>query len=161
MEEEASQFFNSLRKKYFPPSLNCIDAHLTLFHALPNENDIVDTVKDLCNHQESFVVEIKEVVSIGKGTAYKTESTELAQLHKSLQNKWQQFLSPQDRQKLWPHITVQNKVTPEEARKVLHELKSSFVPFSAMATGLQLWEYLGGPWKLIENFVFAGKKMQN
>jgi 2'-5' RNA ligase len=97
---------------------------------------------------------IEEPVSIGKGVAYKIESPELRHLHKSLQQKWQQDLSPQDRQKLWPHITIQNKVRATDAKDLLDTLKTSFYPFSTTATGLQLWEYLGGPWKLIEEFVF-------
>lgn len=159
IEKEASSFFNSLRKKHFPPSRNFIDAHLTLFHSLPNENKIIDTVKDLSNLQVPFELIIKEVVFIGKGAAYKIESNELMQLHKTLQNKWQHFLSLQDRQKLWPHITVQNKVPVQEARQLLYELKESFTPFPISATGLQLWEYLNGPWKLVEYFAF--KEIQN
>ncbi len=154
IEKEASLFFNSLRKKHFPASRNFIDAHLTLFHALPNEYKITDTVKDLCNLQMPFELIINEVVSIGKGVAYKIESTELLQLHKALQNKWQNFLSLQDRQKLWPHITVQNKVPVQKVKQLLDELKNNFTPFSTSATGLQLWEYLNGPWKLVEYFVF-------
>ncbi|MEJ7684635.1 MAG: 2'-5' RNA ligase family protein [Segetibacter sp.] len=154
IEKEATLFFNSLRKKHFPPSRNFIDAHLTLFHALPNEVEIINTVKDLCNLQKPFELIIKEVVSIGKGVAYKIESNELMQLHKSLQYKWQNFLSLQDRQKLWPHITIQNKVPLQEVKQLLYELKNNFTPFSTSATGLQLWEYLNGPWKLVEYFVF-------
>lgn len=154
IEKEASLFFNSLRKKHFPPSRNFIDAHLTLFHSLPYEDEIIDAVKDLCKRQMPFELFIKEVVSIGKGVAYKIESAELLQLHKTLQSKWQNFLSLQDRQKLGPHITVQNKVPVQEVKQLLHELKTNFTPFSTSATGLQLWEYLNGPWKLVEYFVF-------
>ena len=75
-------------------------------------------------------------------------------MHKRFQQQWQQVLTPQDRQKLWPHITVQNKVMAPEAKALLAELKMSFKPFSATATGLQLWEYLNGPWRLVEVFWF-------
>lgn len=155
IEESASLFFDSLRKKYFPPTRNFIDAHLTLFHALPNEEKIINTLKELCNRQQPFNLLISEVISIGKGVAYKIESSELGQLHKWLQNHWKPFLTPQDSQKLWPHITIQNKVPVQEARQLLQELKSNFAPFSTSATGLQLWEYLNGPWKLIEQTNFT------
>lgn len=153
MEKKAFLFFNSLRKKHFPPP-NFIDAHLTLFHALPSEDEIINTIRDSCREQACFELMITEVVSIGKGVAYKIECNELEQLHKTLQNKWQYFLSPQDRQKLWPHVTVQNKVPAEKAKELLNELKSSFAPFVSTATGLQLWEYLGGPWRHVEDFFF-------
>ena len=154
IEKEVALFFNTLRKKHFPPSRNFIDAHLTLFHSLPNENEIVVFVKDLCEQQTPFELIIKEVVSIGKGVAYKVESSQLMHLHKMLQQKWQPFLSLQDRQKLWPHITVQNKVTIEEVKHLLYELKTGFTPLTTLATGLQLWAYLNGPWALVESFIF-------
>lgn len=154
IDQKTFLFFNTLRKNHFPPDRNFIDAHLTLFHALPNENTIINEVRNLSNYQEKFEITIKEVVSIGKGVAFKVESDTLALLHKNLQNKWHSFLSPQDKQKIWPHITVQNKVTPEQAQKLLHELRNDLTPFSTPATGLQLFEYLNGPWKLIESFTF-------
>jgi len=34
--DEASQaFFDEQRRQYFPPKINYLSAHLTLFHALP------------------------------------------------------------------------------------------------------------------------------
>jgi len=154
IEKDASLYFNSLRKSYFPADRNHIDAHLTLFHALPNQDTVISSVKDVCARQKQFILSVKEPVSIGKGVAIKIESNELLQLHKVFQNQWQEFLSPQDKHKLWPHITVQNKVPATEAKKLLKELQTTFVPFVASAQGLQLWEYLGGPWKFVEEFSF-------
>jgi 2'-5' RNA ligase len=161
IEKEAFLFFNTLRQKHFPPSRNFIDAHLTLFHALPNEASIVTVVKDICNLQNPFKLSVEKPVSIGKGVAYKIESNELMQIHKKFQNKWQDFLSPQDSQKLWPHITVQNKAPVQEAQELLNELKESFTPFVASATGMQLWEYLNGPWKLVKDFYFKDVEISN
>lgn len=154
IEKKTSDFFNVLRQKHFPPSRNFIGAHLTLFHSLPNEEEIVEAVRDTCNRQKSFMLSVLKPVSIGKGVAFKIESNELLLLHKALQNKWLEFLSPQDKQKLWPHVTVQNKGRVQEAQELLVELKISFAPFLALATGMQLWEYLDGPWKLVEDFYF-------
>ncbi len=100
IEKEALLFFNTLRQKHFPPSRNFIDAHLTLFHALPNEASIVTVAKDICNLQNPFMLSVEKPVSIGKGVAYKIESNELMQIHKEFQNKWRDFLSPQDSQTL-------------------------------------------------------------
>ena len=154
IEKEAAIFFNSLRQKNFPPSRNYIDAHLSLFHALPNNAAIIEYIEDVCRLQKPFSLRVEKPVSIGKGVAFKIESDELLHLHRTLQNKWFNFLSPQDRQKLWPHITVQNKVPLPEARELLNELTVSFTPYSLLATGLQLWEYLNGPWKLVRDFYF-------
>ena len=40
-DEQAQQFFNALRKAHFPAHANYLDAHLTLFHLLPDANDTV------------------------------------------------------------------------------------------------------------------------
>lgn len=156
ISNEAFHFFNSLRRKHFPSERNFIDAHLTLFHALPDVEAVKHTIQNISTRQSSFLLAVKEPVSIGKGVAFKVESPELMQLHKTLQNKWLDFLSLQDRQKLWPHITVQNKVPAQEAQHLLAELKAGFIPSSFPATGLQLWEYLNGPWRFVEEYVFKG-----
>ncbi len=84
------------------------------------------------------------------------------QLHGFLQQQWQPWLIPQDRHKLWPHITIQNKVAPATAKALQQELAQNFTPFTAWGTGLSLWEYLGGPWKHLLDFPFVGvEKVQS
>jgi len=154
IDNTAFEYFNHLRSKYFPASRNYLAAHLTLFHALPSDTGIINTVGTVCQQQPVFKMVVAKPVSIGRGVAFFLESEELLHFHKNLQHRWLDFLTPQDRQKLWPHITVQNKVTRPEAQSLLSTLKEDFMPFSIGATGLQLWEYLNGPWKFIDEFRF-------
>lgn len=157
LNNEAFHFFNDLRKQYFPPGRNYLDAHLTLFHNLPStEEKIIQDIEALCLQQQTINLPVTEVVSIGRGVAYKIESAELIKLHKNLQQQWQQWLIPQDKQKLWPHITVQNKVSAPEAKNLQQQLANSFMPFTAYGTGLSLWEYLNGPWKFLKTVSFTG-----
>lgn len=151
------QFFNTLRRRHFPPERNYLDAHLTLFHHLPyNEPQIIDDIKIAVNTCNALLLKVTEIKSIGNGVAYKLECTKLQQLHKHLQLKWEQWLIPQDRQKLWPHITVQNKVDAAQAMLLKAELEQTFKPFEATGVGLSLFEYQGGPWKYINHFPFTG-----
>ncbi len=154
MAESDLNYFSSLRQKYFPAERNFLQAHLTLFHALPNEPALINTVKELCETISAFMIQVKSLVSIGNGVAFKMESFELMQLHKTLQNQWQAFLTNQDKHKLWPHITIQNKVIATEANELLAALQKDFKSFRVPAEGLQLWEYLNGPWKSVEAFSF-------
>ncbi|HEY1022970.1 MAG TPA: 2'-5' RNA ligase family protein, partial [Flavisolibacter sp.] len=134
---------------------NYIDAHLTLFHHLPaNESTIPDDVQKWSHAYEPFALQVTEVKSIGKGVAYKIESPELLQLHQTMQANWKQWLTPQDSQKLWPHITVQNKVSPEQAKETQQILQTLFHPFTATAQGFQLWTYKGGPWEAVKTYPF-------
>ena len=154
---EAAAYFTDLRKQHFPAERNYLEAHLTLFHHLPgNEDTIFDVVKTVCAQQKPMVLQVTEVVSIGAGVAFKIESTILKQLHKNLQQQWQLWLTPQDKQALWPHITIQNKVNRQTAVQLQQALSLGFKPFEIQALGLTLWEYLNGPWRLIQTFNFEG-----
>ena len=157
LDEESQLFFTEKRKKYFPPERNFLDAHLTLFHHLPDEEmTIIETIEDNCKQQKTISLNVTEVKSIGKGVAYKVESKEVVALHKRLQKEWLPYLTTQDRQGLWPHVTIQNKVTVEEAKRTLEEEKTNFTPFTTQAKGVILWRYLNGPWQWYRSFPFAG-----
>ena len=155
LDEQSFEFFNELRQAHFPKERNFLAAHLTLFHNLPpGEPQIKTDLALLVKEQSELLLPVTSVASIGGGVAYKIESTELKQLHKNLQNAWAAWLIPQDKQMLWPHVTVQNKVTGQQAKELHSGLAESFVPFEARGKGLCLWEYLGGPWKRVETFLF-------
>ena len=156
LDDSSAAFFNAQRKKYFPPAINYLSAHLTLFHHLPStEEKVKDDLQRWAAQTKEFELDVSAVVSIGKGVAYKIESPELIQLHKTMQQAWQQWLKPQDKQKLWPHITVQNKVSPAAAKETLQELQKDFQSFKAQALGFSLWYYEGGPWRFEKNYVFV------
>ncbi|OOQ62036.1 2'-5' RNA ligase family protein [Mucilaginibacter pedocola] len=157
LDAEAKLYFNKLRKKYFPAERNFLDAHLMLFHQIPaGEETIIENIASAASKFGPMDLQITQVVCIGRGVAYKVECAALMQLHKHLQQQWQHWLIPQDKQKLWPHITVQNKVEPAVAKQLSAELSASFSPFTACGTGLTLWEYLGGPWQFVQQFDFTG-----
>ncbi|WP_224996219.1 2'-5' RNA ligase family protein [Cesiribacter sp. SM1] len=160
LDEEASAYFTALRDKHFPPERNFLKAHLTLFHKLTMERVMLqETLSELTLQQSQMLLQVAGPQSIGNGVAYKIISSELQQLHKHLQQKWQPFLSPQDKQKLRPHITIQNKVAPAVARQLQENLAESFSPFTIRGTGLSLWEYLGGPWKHYREFSFQAQPL--
>lgn len=155
LDDTSQSYFDGLRKQYFPPERNFIDAHLTLFHHLPAGEDVIlNTLQTLVQQQPVFDISVARVVTIGNGVAYKCESDQLQNLHKHLQRQWEQWLIPQDRQKLWPHITVQNKVSADVASATLNKLTSEFTPFAVKAVGFSLWKYMGGPWGFVKDYLF-------
>ena len=157
LDDAAQLSFNELRKLYFPAERNFLNAHLTLFHQLPaNETSILSDIENLTVHATRLVLQVESVVSIGNGTAYKIASKELQALHRLLQQKWMQWIIQQDKQKLWPHITIQNKVSAEKAKELQAVLKSDFKPFAIYGNGFSLWEYEGGPWEFIRDYEFTG-----
>jgi 2'-5' RNA ligase len=156
LDEASQQRFDVLRAAHFPPERNHLAAHVTLFHALPGENE--DEVRrDVAQYARrgSFDLRVAGLRSLGRGVAYVLESEELAAIRAGLAQRWQPWLSAQDRHKHSPHITVQNKVTPEQARALLADLEHHFTPFAVTAQGLALWRYLGGPWEPLARQPFS------
>ena len=156
LDADATTFFNELRQRHFPPERNHLKAHLTLFHQLPGAevDRITTTLEETSQRYHPLNVLVSEVRLLGKGVAYLMKSQLLLQLHRQLQKQWQPYLTAQDQQKLWPHVTVQNKVSPEEATALHQQLSATFEPFEATGTGLHLWEYRGGPWQSRQEFRF-------
>ena len=155
LEDYAFQFFNALRKIYYPAHLNKTDAHLTLFRLLPNEESIIEKVALIAAQQSVITLQVKEPLRTSTGVAYTIESESLMQLHSKFQHDWEPFLIPQDREELWPHITIQSQASQEAAIELLQFLKDNFSAFEAISTGLQLWENNGGNWKLFREFPFV------
>ena len=149
--------FEQQRQRYFPAALNRIPAHITLFHALPGEQleAIRERLRSLAAGVEAFPVRVAEVIKLGRGVAYALEAAPLAALHAELRQPWLPWLTRQDAQGFRPHVVVQNKVDPPEARVLFDRLSAGFRPYAVSATGLLLWRYLGGPWSLIEEFPFT------
>lgn len=154
IDNKSFEFFNKLRKEHFPAKINYLDAHLTLFHHLPDLAEIKNYLLDLSSHQQNLNINVIGLMKLGGGVAFKLESNELVKIHLELQKKWEQFLIPQDKQKLRPHITVQNKVKPEQALILFEKLENEFQPFKINGIGFNLWRYLGGPWEKITDYYF-------
>ncbi|MBF9224112.1 2'-5' RNA ligase family protein [Hymenobacter ruricola] len=158
LDDATQTYFNDLRRQHFPPHINYLAAHLTLFHHLPGAERarLSEKLQALCRAQSPLPLQVTGLRSLGRGVAFTLENAELRALHRRLQTDFAPHLTPQDQQKLQPHVTIQNKVTPEAARQLLAALQPAFVPFEAVGTGLHLWAYRQGPWESVAKFAFAG-----
>jgi len=145
LDDSSQAYFDELRERYFPPDRNFLKAHLTLFHKLPDQPDTLEYFNNL--QYGTFEMKVIGLRHLGAGVAYQIESPELQQLRKEVGVYFWPVLSPQDRQAFKPHITIQNKVTPEASKALLRQLSAPFKPFTVNGIGLDLWEYLGGPWR--------------
>lgn len=155
LDDAAQARFDAERLAWFPPGRTQVGAHVTLFHALPGP--LLPDVRDdlhAVTRAASFRVEVTGLGSLGRGVAYQLSSPELASIHSLLRERWSERLTRQDAQPFRPHVTIQNKVSPETARESLATLSADFVPFSVDAVGLDLWRYDGGPWTALDRFPF-------
>ncbi|WP_019905539.1 2'-5' RNA ligase family protein [Methylobacterium sp. 77] len=157
MDPATFAHFDGLRRRHFPEKLNHIPAHATLFHHLPGgeEDSVAATLAELNAAEEPVAVEVTGLRFLGRGVAYTLASDTLARIRGSIARRYDDALTAQDRQGWKPHVTIQNKVSPEVARSLHHALDLDFEPFRFTATGLLLWRYLGGPWQQRGRFAFG------
>ncbi len=156
LDNAAQTYFNALRRQHFPPKINYLAAHLTLFHHLPGREveAVCEQLHNVSLAQCELSLTVTGLRSLGRGVAFTLENDDLRALHRQLQQHFATHLTPQDQQKLQPHVTIQNKVDPAVARQLLTELQPGFAPFCAVGTGLQLWAYRNGPWEALDSFPF-------
>ena len=153
LDAEVQRRFDAERARWFPAGRTKVGAHVTLFHAIPGDIDVVDLL--VAQAGPAFEVLVARVMSLGRGAAYALESAELTRRHRTLQQAWWPHLTRQDQQPLRAHVTVQNKVGPDVARATVETLRTGFAPFTVHALGWQLWRYDDGPWTHLTDVSFA------
>ncbi len=151
-------FFDAERRRYFPPERNQLAAHLTMFHHLPPSllpalrQRLVAETRDVPPPR----ARIGELMSLGRGVAYRIDSPDLTAIRARLAAAFGGLLTPQDAGGWRAHVTVQNKVTPDEAKALLATLRGGFRARPVAVAGLAAWWYRGGPWELIRRYPFSG-----
>ena len=150
-------WIQELRRAHYPLDRNQVPAHLTLFHHL------TPSVERELNHRlAGYAVKaapaarITGIIDLGAGTALRVESEDLEDMRYDLSEAFTGLLTPQDRAPWRPHITIQNKVEPREAKQLQQQLRATFEPRPLRIKGLASWRYLGGPWEPIRRHVFRG-----
>lgn len=149
LDPEATAFFQRLRTAFFPPELDRVPAHLTLFHKLPGEEAraVLEGVAAVAAARAPFEVAVAEPVPLGRGVAFRIEGEALHAMRADLAARFRPWLTGQDRERFRPHVTIQNKVSPARARATLLDFATAFRPFRARVEAIQLWRYAGGPWR--------------
>jgi len=150
--------FDRLRTAYFPPERNQLDAHLTMFHAVPHmlEDELRRRLASLATERAPPRATISGLMNLGGGVAYRIVSDELDDIRAELAHAFHGHLTQQDSHGWRPHITIQNKVTSSSALATLAELEMGFAPRPLAVTGLVYYHYEGGPWRLGRKYPFRG-----
>ena len=153
--DDASQtFFNEKRKQYYPAYANFVDAHITLFHKLPFDKEMLyHTLKQMSN-TNIFDMQVVGIKNIENFVAYDIASPKLQNIHASMQATFTNMLNEKDKETLWPHITMHNKATEYKAFKTHEKLLEDFKPFSITAVGFTTWLYAKKEWIKKEDFLF-------
>jgi hypothetical protein len=148
---------DGLRRAHFPPERNLIPAHLTLFHHLPPSAlaEVAARLKRLCAGPPP-AARLTEVMLLGRGVAFRVDSPDLMAMREELAEAFTGLLTPQDQARPGLHITVQNKVSPQEAKTLAAQLRADFRHRPLTIAGLAAWHYRGGPWEPATQAMFRG-----
>ena len=148
-------WIQQLRRTHYPAELNRVPAHLTLFRHLPPSLEA-----ELSGRLAAATAapppkaEIAGIIDLGEGTALRVDSDALVEIRDTLTESFHGLLMPQDQAAWRPHITIQNKVAPRDAKKLQQQLRENFEPRPLAIRALASWRYRGGPWEPLRTHPF-------
>lgn len=149
--------FERLRRAHYPADRNRVSAHLTLFHHLPPS--ILPELKQRLAAETRGVAapaaSAAGLIDLGRGVAVRIDSPALAAIRARLAEAFAPLLTPQDRAGWRGHVTIQNKVTPAQAKATLAALSHGFAPHPVHIAGLASWYYRDTGWEPVGRYKFA------
>ena len=145
-----------LRETHFPPERNFLEAHVTLFHALPPqlEDELTGLLARLASGTAPVPSRLVGLQSLGGGTALKLASPAMLDLRDEIAGHFHGMLTAQDQHRPRLHVTIQNKVSAAEAKALQAELAGTIASRDFAFRGLALFRYRGGPWEAVRRFAF-------
>jgi hypothetical protein len=150
-------WLEALRRAHYPADRNQLPAHLTMFHALPPsiESEMRTRLTELAR-QAPPTASVEGLMDLGGGVAFRIVSPGLDAIREELAEVFLGSLGAQDSGGWRPHVTIQNKVAPREARALKESLERRFVSRLLAIHGFGLHRYLGGPWERLGLYPFRG-----
>ena len=126
-----------------------------MFHALPPslEEEVRGQLKAHCAGPRPAAT-VVGLMNLGGGVAYRVVSPDLDTIREAIADHFHGSLSAQDAGGWRAHVTIQNKVTPRDAKALFNRLERDFRPRALAIHGLALHRYLGGPWEPLGRWVF-------
>ena len=147
-----------LRRAHYPPERNVLEAHVTLFHALPpqTEAELRGLLTRLACDLSPVAARVDGVMNLGRGTALRLVSPAMLDLRAAIADHFRGLLTAQDSYPPRLHVTIQNKVSIATARSLQTDLADLIAPRDFAFPGVALFRYRGGPWEAVRRFAFRG-----
>jgi len=150
-------WLEGLRRRHYPAEQNRVPVHLTMFQGLP-PSAIEEVKRQLALHsaEPSPRASIAGLMNLSGGVAFRVVSDELEAIRESIADHFHGLLCAPDAAGWRPHVTIQNKVPPKQAKVLLDELERDFRQRPLGIAGLSVHRYRGGPWEKVGSFPFRG-----
>lgn len=148
-------WLDGLRRTHFPPERNRLPAHLTMFHHLPPSlgMEVKHRLAEAA-YAARPRAEATGLIDLGGGVAVRIVSPDLEAIRNDLAEAFRGLLTPQDQAGWRPHVTIQNKVAPAEARALRNRLEADFRPRRVRIDGLAVSAYREGLWEPVSRHMF-------
>ncbi len=158
LPRDLAAWATALRTAHFPPERNHLTAHVSLFHALPpsSEGEVKTALAQEAAEHAPVEGYLEGVMPLGSGTALRLSSPGMIAIWQGLADRFHGLLIPQDLHKPRLHVTIQNKVSPKEAKALQAALEPEIEPRAFRFKGLSLHIYRGGPWDFVRTYAFRG-----
>ena len=150
-------WLEGLRRAHYPAERNRVPVHLTMFQGLPPS--AVDEVRhQLALHSAAPPprATIAGLMNLTNGVAFRVVSDDLEGIREAIADHFHGLLCAPDAAGWRPHVTIQNKVAPKEAKALLDQLERKFRPKPLGIAGLSVHRYRGGPWETLGTYKFRG-----
>jgi hypothetical protein len=151
-------WLEGLRRAHYPAELNRVPVHLTMFQGLPPS--AVEEVKhQLALHSAGPPprATIAGLINLSSGVAFRVVSDDLEAIREAIADHFHGLLCAPDAAGWRPHITIQNKVAPKQAKALLAELERDFRQCPLGISGLSVHRYRNGPWETLARYPFRGR----
>ena len=150
-------WLEGLRRAHYPADRNRVSVHLTMFHGLP-PSAVEEVKRQLAVHTNAPapLATIAGLMNLSGGVAFRIVSDELEAVREGIGDHFHGMLSAQDAKGWRPHVTIQNKVAPKQAKALLDTLQRDFRPRPVGIAGLSVHRYCGGPWETLATYRFRG-----
>ena len=164
LPRDLQAFAEGLRRAHYPPEKNHLHAHVTLFHAFAPSllEELRDYLPRVAAEFAAPEGAVKGVMDLRTGTAIALEGPQLLALRAGIAEHFRGSLTAQDLHEPRPHITIQNKVSKDQARALQAALPAMLAPWFAKGgfafPALALHRYCGGPWEEIKTCAFRGRE---
>jgi hypothetical protein len=148
-------WIEGLRRAHYPVERNLVPAHLTMFHALPPsaETEVRGRLARMVLRRAPAAT-VAGLMDLGGGVALRIVSAELDDIRDELASALHGLLGAQDSGGWRPHVTIQNKVPPKQARALKETLERTFRPRPLLISGLGLQRYEEGRWQKLAAYPF-------
>ena len=150
-------WLEGLRRAHYPPERNRVPVHLTMFQGLPPS--AIDEVRhQLALHSAGPPppATLAGLMNLTNGVAFRIVSDDLETIRDAVADHFHGLLCAPDAAGWRPHVTIQNKVAPKDAKSLLDQLEKDFRPRALGLSGLSVHRYRGGPWETLGTYKFRG-----